>query len=208
MRRPLVIVIISALALAACGGDDDDAGAPTTGPATTAPSATTATAPDESAPGTSAPPASVPAVEVPAVAPTELVVTVITPGTGPEAAEGDSVFVNYVGVRIEDGTEFDNNYGSAPLPVTLGAGSVIPGWEQGLLGAQEGARLQLDIPAELAYGDQSPGEPIQPGDALSFVIDVMAVVRRVRPGGRTHRGGRPGLGRAGRRGRRRGHHAW
>ena len=126
-------------------------------------------------------PVSVPAVEVPAETPTELVVTVITPGTGPEAAEGDSLFVNYVGVRSEDGTEFDNNYGGAPFPVTLGAGGVIPGWEQGLEGAQGGERLQLDIPAELAYGDQPPGEPIKPGDALSFVIDVAVVVPKVDP---------------------------
>ena len=77
-----------------------------------------------------------PAVELPAETPTELVVTVITPGTGAKAAEGDSLFVNYVGVRSEDGTEFDNNYGDAPYPVTLGAGGVIPGWQQGLEGAQ------------------------------------------------------------------------
>ena len=50
--------------------------------------------------------------------PTELVTTVITEGTGTPAANGDTVLVHYVGVRSEDGTQFDTNYGSDPLPVT------------------------------------------------------------------------------------------
>ena len=80
-------------------------------------------------------------------------------------------------MRSADGTEFDNSYDKGqPLPVKLGAGSVIKGWDQGLVGAQAGERLQLDIPADLAYGDNPSGEIIQPGDALSFVIDVLAVV--------------------------------
>ena len=103
--------------------------------------------------------------------------TVITPGNGPAAKDGDVVVVNYVGVRSADGTEFDNSYDKgAPYPVTLGTGSVIAGWDQGLVGAQAGERLQLDIPADLAYGDKPQGDVIQAGDALSFVIDVVAVV--------------------------------
>ena len=121
-------------------------------------------------------PVSVPAVSLPAATPTELVVTEITPGEGPEAAAGDTVFVNYVGVRSEDGQEFDSNYGSDPYPVTLGAGGVIAGWDQGLVGSTAGQRLQLDIPNDLAYGDQPRGDVIQAGDALSFVIDIVAVV--------------------------------
>ena len=57
----------------------------------------------------------------------------------------------------------------------LGSGGVIQGWDEGLVGAQAGSRIQLDIPAVLAYGDQRFGEVIQAGDALTFVIDVMAV---------------------------------
>ena len=117
-----------------------------------------------------------PEVEIPAETPAELTVTELTPGEGPEAEAGDTVLVHYVGVRSEDGTEFDNSYDRGqPFPVVLGAGGVIQGWDEGLVGAQEGAQLQLDIPAELAYGDNPPGEPIQPGDALSFVVDVMSV---------------------------------
>jgi peptidylprolyl isomerase len=203
MRPPAAVAALALLAVVtACGGSDDDDGGSATA-ASTVPSATStpdgttaedtapeATTPEGTAvedtvvdgtlvPATTAPPASVPEVELPTDTPTELAVTVITPGTGAEAADGDSVFVNYVGVRSEDGTEFDNNYGGSPFPVTLGAGGVIPGWEQGLQGAQAGSQVQLDIPADLAYGDNPQGDIIQPGDALSFVIDVLAVVPAV-----------------------------
>jgi len=95
---------------------------------------------------------------------------------------GDTVVVNYVGVRSEDGTEFDNSYDrGAPFPVTLGANSVIAGWEEGLIGAKQGARRQLDIPADLAYGDSPPGGDIQPGDALTFVIEVVGIIPATDP---------------------------
>lgn len=118
-----------------------------------------------------------PEVSVPDELPTELVVTDLVVGTGPAAAEGDTVLVHYVGVRSEDGTEFDSSYDSGqPFPVTLGLGNVIPGWDQGLIGIQAGGRRQLDIPADLAYGDQPQGDVIQAGDALTFVIDALVVV--------------------------------
>ena len=114
--------------------------------------------------------------------PTELVITDLTTGTGPQAAAGDTVVVNYVGVRSEDGTEFDNSYDrGSPFSVTLGSNSVIQGWEQGLLGMQQGGRRQLDIPADLAYGDAPQGDVIQPGDALSFVVDAVAVLAATDP---------------------------
>ena len=117
-----------------------------------------------------------PDVVLPDSIPTSLVVTDIVEGDGAEAQVGDTVVVHYVGVRTEDGTEFDNSYDRGqPFPVVLGSGSVIQGWEQGLIGAQAGDQRQLDIPAELAYGDTPRGDVIQAGDALTFVIDVVAV---------------------------------
>ena len=117
-----------------------------------------------------------PDVEIPDTLPTDLVITELEPGSGPEAEAGDTVTVNYIGVRSEDGTEFDNSYERGqPFPVVLGTGSVISGWDEGLVGVQEGARIQLDIPADLAYGDTGSGAIIQPGDALTFVIDVVSV---------------------------------
>ena len=120
-----------------------------------------------------------PVVEIPTEPVTELVVTVLVPGDGPVAQVGDTVTVNYVGVRSEDGVEFDNSYDRGqPFPVVLGTGSVIQGWDEGLIGAQEGARIQLDIPADLAYGNQPRGEIIRADEALTFVVDVGAVEPR------------------------------
>lgn len=161
-------VTLTAAVVACGGGDDDDGSSGTAG--------STDTVTDVSLVPATQPTASVPDVVLPDTTPTELVKTVIAPGEGEPAVDGQIVVVDYVGVRSEDGEQFDTSYGRAPFPVTLGAGRVIPGWEEGLVGAQAGERLQLDIPADLAYGDQPQGEIIQPGDALSFVIDVRSVV--------------------------------
>jgi FKBP-type peptidyl-prolyl cis-trans isomerase len=176
VRRPPVIisVLLAALTLAACGSDsstDSSATEPTSAPETTITDGTLVplARPDDSAK---------PTVDVPTEIPTELVVTDLTVGTGRAAADGDLVVVDYVGVRTADGTEFDNSYERGqPFDVQLGRGSVIAGWDQGLVGAQAGGRRQRDIPADLAYGDNPPaGSILQPGDALTFVIDVRAVV--------------------------------
>jgi peptidylprolyl isomerase len=166
------IVLIAWVGGAFDGGDDQAAPAVTLPPVEAASQDTT---PVDTTPPVTFPSLPKPEVEIPAEPPTELVVTVLEPGEGPEAAEGDVVTVNYVGVRTADGTEFDDNYDGAPFNVVLGAGGVIEGWEQGLLGVQAGSQVQLDIPADLAYGDNPPGDPIQPGDALTFVVDVRSV---------------------------------
>jgi peptidylprolyl isomerase len=124
-----------------------------------------------------------PEVKLPSAIPTALVVTDLTEGTGTAAAVGDTVIVQYVGVRSADGTEFDNSYDrGSPLRVTLGTGEVIKGWDQGLVGIKPGGRRQLDIPTDLAYGDKPPStDVIQPGDALSFVIDAVTVIPKPDP---------------------------
>ena len=120
-----------------------------------------------------------PEVSLPNELPTKLVITDLTEGTGPAAIDGDTVYVNYVGVLSKDGTRFDGNYGFEAFGVTLGTGSVIAGWEQGLLGIKTGGRRQLDIPADLAYGDEGAGDIIKPGDALSFIVDAVAIVPKI-----------------------------
>lgn len=120
-----------------------------------------------------------PTVSLPDELPTDLVVTELIAGSGPEAQVGDDLLVNYVGVLSEDGQQFDSSYGGAPIEFILGAGNVILGWEKGLIGAQQGTRLQLDIPPEFAYGDRPPGNGeglIKAGAALSFIIDVVVVL--------------------------------
>ena len=118
-----------------------------------------------------------PTVQIPATIPTKLVTTDLKPGSGDPAAAGDTVVINYVGVTSKDGKTFDESYSKGkPFPVVLGQGSVIKGWDQGLIGATTGMRRQLDIPADLAYGTAGQGS-IGPNEALSFVIDVVAVVK-------------------------------
>lgn len=120
-----------------------------------------------------------PIVETPGEIPTELVITDLAAGSGRAAETGDNVLVLYVGVLSSDGTEFDSNYNTAPINVQLGAGAVIAGWDQGLVGVQQGTRRRLDIPAELAYGDRPPvggAGPVKAGAALTFVVDVVAVI--------------------------------
>jgi len=170
MRRLLPLSAICLLALAACGSDSPSASKSTTaGTESCASTSTTA----GSTPSTTA---TKPDVKIPATIPTELVVTDLVEGTGDPAKEGDTVVVNYVGVRSADGTEFDNSYDRGQtFPVTIGQTSVIQGWTQGLVGIKAGGRRQLDIPASLAYGDQGSGDKIKPGDALSFVIDAVSV---------------------------------
>ena len=110
--------------------------------------------------------ASVPEVETPSSVPADQLVRTVLhdgPSDNPEAKDGDVVSVYYVGVLSADGTQFDTNYGSGqPLTFTLGAGDVIDGWDQGLVGAREGDQIQLDIPADLAYGDQANGATSRP----------------------------------------------
>ena len=182
-RTVLRWIIIAVLALAAVlliawiggafSGDDEP---DTTVPTITAP---TVTAPvEEAVPQPTFETPDKPDVEIPETLPTELQITTLVDGDGDEAVAGDTVTVHYVGVLSADGTEFDNSYDrGSPFPVVLGTGGVITGWEEGLLGARAGERRQLDIPAELAYGESGSGPIIQPGDALTFVIDVLAVTQ-------------------------------
>jgi len=99
-----------------------------------------------------------------------------TVGTGAIAESGDTVTVDYVG-SLTDGTVFDAsaNHGSSGFTFTLGAGQVIPGWDQGIVGMKVGGKRQLVIPASLAYGAQGvPG--VIPADAtLVFEVTLRSV---------------------------------
>ena len=181
--RPLAPTVLAVLALTACGDgaadDGTDGTAATTGTVGTADGTTVEDL--ELIPGdstTTLPRTPKPVVSVPAAIPTELQITDLVTGTGYAAAIGDTVVVDYVGVRTVDGVEFDNSYERGiPYDFPLGQGRVIEGWDQGLIGIQVGTRRQLDVPTDLAYGDNPPGgSVIQPGDALSFVIEARGVI--------------------------------
>ena len=108
--------------------------------------------------------------------PSELEVTDLSVGDGPEASAGQTVQVHYVGVAHSSGEEFDASYNRGePLAFRLGVGQVIPGWDQGVQGMKVGGRRRLVIPPHLAYGDRGAGGVIKPGETLIFVVDLVGV---------------------------------
>ena len=118
-----------------------------------------------------------PKITVPAKAPppTKLSVTTLIRGTGQPIVSGQTVVVQYTGVVWRSNQVFDSSYSTkTPDTFVLGAGQVIPGWEQGLGGVRVGSRVLLVIPPALAYGDQAEPPYIQDNDTLVFVIDVIS----------------------------------
>ncbi|HVV14945.1 MAG TPA: FKBP-type peptidyl-prolyl cis-trans isomerase [Candidatus Paceibacterota bacterium] len=105
--------------------------------------------------------------------PTQLIAQDEVVGTGAEARVGDTLSVNYTG-KLEDGTVFDTSVGRGPYPFVLGAGEVIPGWDQGLAGMKVGGKRLLIIPASLAYGSQGRG-PIPPNATLIFEVQLVGI---------------------------------
>ena len=94
-------------------------------------------------------------------------------GTGAEAQPGDTVSVNYTG-KLADGTVFDTSIGKAPYQFVLGAGQVIPGWDEGLVGMKVGGTRVLIIPPSLGYGSQDYG-PIPANSTLTFEVELLNV---------------------------------
>jgi peptidylprolyl isomerase len=108
--------------------------------------------------------------------PTDLEVTDLSLGDGPEASSGSTVVVHYVGVAHSTGEEFDASYNRGePLSFRLGVGQVIAGWDQGVTGMKVGGRRKLVIPPHLGYGDRGAGGVIKPGETLIFVVDLVDV---------------------------------
>ena len=96
-------------------------------------------------------------------------------GEGSEVKKFDIVTVNYTGT-LEDGTKFDSslNPGRTPLRFTVGAGQVIKGWDEGLMGMKVGGKRKLTIPPELGYGSRDNG-PIPANSTLIFDIDLLGI---------------------------------
>jgi peptidylprolyl isomerase len=102
---------------------------------------------------------------------TALKVTSLVKGTGPKVTATQTITVNYVLASYKDGKVIEASWdqGQAiPLPLN----GVIPGFAQGLTGVPVGSRVQLDIPAKLAYGDNPTGG--QPAGDLRFIVDILA----------------------------------
>ncbi|MDR2197250.1 MAG: FKBP-type peptidyl-prolyl cis-trans isomerase [Coriobacteriales bacterium] len=104
----------------------------------------------------------------------ELVISDTTVGTGDAAQIGDTVSVHYTGY-LDDGTVFDSSYDRGePFQLTIGAGTVIQGWEQGIPGMQVGGKRQLIIPPNLAYGESGQGS-IPPNATLTFDVELVSI---------------------------------
>jgi len=95
-------------------------------------------------------------------------------GTGPAAKEGDTLVVHYTG-KLEDGTVFDSSVGGEPFTFVVGAGQVIPGWDQGLIGLRVGGKRTLTIPPDLGYGAQGAGNVIPPNATLIFDVELVEI---------------------------------
>ena len=176
----IAVLVAVYIGIQVSDGGDDQAAAPA------AASAPAAAAPTEPAPAPSRPaqpPAAQtpldPALQQPPVVKagqgdvTELKVTEIIAGKGPKLAAGQTIQANYVGVTYSDGKEFDSSWKSGqPAQFPVGAGQLIEGWDKGLVGVPVGSRVQLDIPAAMAYGEKASGG--RPSGDLRFVVDVLA----------------------------------
>lgn len=107
--------------------------------------------------------------------PATLLTKDLVTGSGPAAANGDSVETNYHLVTWSDQQVLDSSFerGQTFVVEPLGQAQVIAGWNQGLVGIQEGTRRLLVIPPDLAYGEGGNG--IAPDETLVFVIDGVSI---------------------------------
>jgi peptidylprolyl isomerase len=97
-------------------------------------------------------------------------------GDGIEAAPGRTVTVHYVGVSWSTGEQFDASWDRMePFRFGLGAGQVIQGWDEGVVGMRVGGRRTLTIPPDLGYGARGAGGVIGPNETLVFVVDLLDV---------------------------------
>jgi len=97
----------------------------------------------------------------------------LTAGTGKMPKATDTVTVNYMGTLI-DGKEFDSSY-KRGAPATFPVSGVIAGWTEALQLMKEGAKWQLFIPSNLAYGERGAGGDIGPNATLIFEVELISV---------------------------------
>ena len=181
MRRSVRIALVAAVFAANCGGaEEPPAQQPPAEQTTTSVPPQTAT---EEKPAPVAPKAPVAPVAPktpparPAYTRTDLQV-----GTGREAQKGRGLSVHYTGWLYDSaqpemkGRMFDSSKERGPFNFQLGAGQVIPGWDQGFDGMKVGGRRRLIIPPSLGYGVDGAGNGIIPPNAtLLFEMELLDV---------------------------------
>ena len=167
IRSLTLIALFSLVLLAGCGEREDESEAPAAEATATA----TETAPIEISDDLETKP-TIPAPE--GSPPAELQVEDIVEGDGKAARKGAQISVQYVGASWSTGQEFDASWDRGePFAFQLGAGSVIPGWDEGLVGMKEGGRRKLTIPPDMGYGAQGSPPAIAPNETLIFVVDLL-----------------------------------
>jgi FKBP-type peptidyl-prolyl cis-trans isomerase FkpA len=118
----------------------------------------------------------------PPVSKTSLEIAELKPGTGAAIAAGQQAVVQYTGWLYDSsasdnkGKQFDSSSNSGqPFRFVIGAGQVIKGWDQGVIGMKAGGRRRLIVPADLAYGDGGAGGVIPPGATLVFEVELEGI---------------------------------
>ena len=102
-------------------------------------------------------------------------------GKGAEAVKGRLVVVNYTGWLYDEkaarlrGRQFDSSVGRGPFSFPLGAGRVIKGWDDGVMGMKVGGRRILTVPYHLAYGERGYPGVIPPKATLIFDVELLSV---------------------------------
>jgi peptidylprolyl isomerase len=189
MRKPITLtcaLLSVGVAVAGCGSSSAPGvqlapqGGQTAAAVTSASSSTTTSSATSTSSSTTPLPAALktkPKVVIPSgPPPSKLVVKDLIKGTGPAAAPGSTVTVQYVGELSKNGKQFDASWNDGSgKPVSLPLSGVIPGWQQGIPGMRVGGRRELIIPAKLGYGAAGSPPKIPPNSALVFVIDLHGV---------------------------------
>lgn len=93
----------------------------------------------------------------------------------PAADKGARVTIHYVARLVDGATLEDSRHRGSGLSFELGAGQVIQGWDEGLLGMQVGEVRRLTVPPELAYGEKGFPPAIPPDAELEFDIELLAI---------------------------------
>ena len=109
----------------------------------------------------------------------KLIMEDLVVGAGAAAAKGQEVKVHYTGWlvgEVREGAHFDSSHDRGePFVFPLGAGHVIPGWDEGVQGMKVGGKRKRTIPPQLAYGERGAGGVIPPNATLVFEVELLEV---------------------------------